>query len=164
MTLYELTGDYLQLLEMGEDPETDQEAFNTTLEMIGDEIEDKADGYAKVIKMFEGDIAILKKEEERLSERRKTIESRIKTMKTSLEGAMRTTGKVKFKTKLFSFGIQKNPPSLVMDEPYIENIPKKYLIMQDPKVDTAQIKKDLNSGIKLDGIAHLEQGESLRIR
>ena len=51
-----------------------------------------------------------------------------------------------------------------MDEQYIENIPEIYLIEQEPKLDRAKIKEDLKNGIVLEGIAHLEQTESLRIR
>lgn len=44
---------------------------------------------------------------------------------------MQLTGKTKFKTELFSFGIQKNPPAVVIDNE--EDIPKEYYIPQDPK-------------------------------
>ena len=62
-------------------------------------------------------------------------------MKESLETAMRATGKTKFKTDLFSFNIQKNPPRLVIDKP--EEVPEEYLIPQEPKIDTKAIKEIL---------------------
>lgn len=46
-TIYELTEDYLRLLELAEDPDTDPEAFADTLEGLDGEIEIKAEGYAK---------------------------------------------------------------------------------------------------------------------
>ena len=50
-TLYEITGDYLRLLEMLEEEEAiDSKTFADTLEGIEGELEDKADGYARVIK------------------------------------------------------------------------------------------------------------------
>ena len=52
MTLYELTNDYAELLLMAEDPDTDPQAFADTLEGIEGAIEDKADGYAKVIRQI----------------------------------------------------------------------------------------------------------------
>ena len=162
-TLYELTAEYAQLLEMATDPDVDPELLADTMEGLGGEIEVKADGYARVIRQIEADVAGIKAEEERLSGRRKTMENNIKRMKEALEMAMRVTGKTKFKTTLFSFNIAKNPPAVVMDEPYVENIPDKYLIQQEPKIDKAKIKEDLKAGIDV-GIAHLEQSESLRIR
>ena len=164
MTIYELTEEYKILLELAEDPEVDPDTLLDTMEALGGEIEAKADGYAKIIRQMENDVEGIKAEEGRLNHRRKTIENNIKRMKEALAGAMIATGKTKFKTELFSFGIQKNPASVVMDEQYIENIPAIYLIEQDPKIDRAKIKEDLKAGKDLEGIAHLEQTEGLRIR
>lgn len=164
MTIYELSEEYEMLLELAEDPEVDPETLSDTLEALGGEIEDKADGYAKVMKQLGADAAALKYEEKRMSARRTVCENNIKRMKAALQAAMEATGKTKFKTDLFSFSVQKNPAAVVMDEQYIENIPEEYLIPQEPKIDKAKIKEDLKAGKDLDGIAHLEQGESLRIK
>lgn len=164
MTLYELTEDYMNLLEMAEDPDTDPEAFADTLEGIEGAIEDKADGYAKVIRTLEGDAAACDAESKRLRNKKIAIENNIKRMKAALQYAMEATGKTKFKTPLFSFGIQKNPAAVVMDEGYIENIPERFLIPQDPVIDKKAIKEALKNGEDLEGLAHLEQSESLRIR
>ena len=78
----------------------------------------------------------------------------------NLERAMQLTGKTKFKTELFGFSIQKNPPAVVIDNE--EDIPKEYYIPQDPKLDRTAIKKFLKDNEV--SWAHLQQGESLRIR
>lgn len=163
-TLYELTNDFMMLLEMAEDPDTDPVAFEDTMEALGLEIEDKADGYAKVIKQLEANVAACKAEMLRLKTAATVMENNIKRMKGNLQDSMEVTGKRKFKTPLFSFNIQKNPPSLVLDEADTGRIPAEYLIPQEPKVDTAKLKTDLKNGIDLDGIAHLESGYSLRIK
>ena len=160
-TIYELTEEYKMLLELAEDPEVDPETLSDTLEALGGEIEDKADGYAKVIKQMEADAAGLKAEEKRLSTRRAVCENNIKRMKAALQSAMEATGKTKFKTDLFSFGIQKNPAALVIDDQ--NKIPAKYLIQQEPKTDTKAIKDAIKEGSTFDW-CHLEQTESLRIR
>lgn len=162
-TIYELTDEYVDLLNMLEDPELDPEVLADTMEGLSGEIEAKADGYAKVIAELNAEIAGLKAEIERMTNRKTTMENNVKYLKSTLQFAMETTGKTKFKTELFSFGIQKNPASVVIDEPYLENIPDKYLIPQDPKIDKVKIKEDLKAGIDI-GIAHLEQSQSLRIR
>ena len=164
MTLYELSDDYMNLLTMAEDPDIDPEAFADTLAGIEGAIEDKADGYAKVIRTLEGDAAACDAEAKRLRSKKQIIENNIKRMKQALQYAMEATGKTKFKTALFSFGIQKNPAAVVMDEGYIENIPERFLIPQDPVINKKAIKEALKNGEDLEGIAHLEQGESLRIR
>jgi hypothetical protein len=160
-SLYELTGQFQQVLDMAQDSDFSQEAIRDTLEAIGLEIEDKADGYAKVIKTLEGNVAALKTEESRLADRRKVIENNIKFMKKTLEDSMKTTGKTKFKTLLFGFNIQKNPASLVIDDK--NKVPEELLIPQEPTIDNAAIKELLKNGAVLE-YAHLEQGESLRIK
>ena len=76
---------------------------------------------------------------------------------------MKAVGKKKIETDLFTFRIQRNPASVVMDEAYLENIPKEYLIPQEPKLDRAKIREDLKAGKELE-FAHLVQTESLRIK
>ena len=159
-TLYEIAAEYMTLLDMAE--EIDEEVFKDTLEGIEGELEIKADNYAKVIAELENRAEGLDKESKRLAERKKAIENNIKRIKESLQVAMIATGMTKFKTELFNFGIQKNPPKLVLDKG-IEDIPMEYYIFQDPIADKEKIKKELKEGKELD-FAHLEQGESLRIR
>ena len=161
MTLYELTADYEGLLAMAEDPDIDEQAFLDTLEGIEGAIEDKADNYAKVIRSLEADAAACDAEAKRLRAKKQTIENNIKRMKTALQYAMETTGKTKFKTALFSFGIQKNPASVVID--HAGKVPANYWIPQPPELDKKAIKAYLkeNEGVEW---AHLEQTESLMIR
>lgn len=163
-SLYELTDDYLALLEMAEDPDMDEQALMDTMEGIEGEIEIKAEGYAKVIRTLEGDAAACDAESKRLRNKKQTIENNIKRMKSALQMAMEVTGKHKFKTPLFSFNIQKNTPSVVMDEQYIENIPERFLVRKDPEINRKAIKDAINAGEDLEGLAHLEQTESLRIK
>lgn len=165
MTLYELTSEYLDLLAMLEDPDIDEEVLADTLEAIGGELEIKADGYARVMRQMDADAKAIEAEEKRLYRRRKSLENRSAWLKSRLQNVMEVTGKTKFKTELFSFGIQKNPARVVIDDP--SRIYEEYLIEQEPKIDTAAINaalKDPEEAARWDGIAHLEQSESLRIR
>ena len=165
MTLYELTNDYMELLQMAEDPDIDEQAFLDTLEGIEGALEDKADNYAKVMRMLDSDALAIREEERRLKARREAIENNIRRMKSALQYAMEATGKTKFKTTLFSFGIQNNPASVVMDEYDIENIPERFLKYKDPEIDRKAIKDAIKAGDEdaMD-IAHLEQTRGLRIK
>lgn len=162
--LYEITQDYMTILAMMEDPELDPKTLADTMEAVEGELEVKAENYAKVIRNLEGDIAAIKGEVERLSAKKKTLENNIKNMKSALMMAMETTGKTKFKTELFSFGIRKNAPAVVMDEPYIENVPERFLKYSEPTINKSAIKEAIQSGEDLEGIAHLEQSTSLTIK
>ena len=163
-TLYELTSDYMNLLEMMSDTEIDPTILSDTMESIEGEIEIKAENYAKVIKSLEGDIEKIKAEKNRLSDRQKSIENNIENMKSNLQKAMVLTGKTKFSTSLFNFNIAKNPPSVIIDDE--SKIPQEYLIPQPAKIDKTAIKnllKNLSDNDKIT-FAHLEQKESLRIK
>lgn len=162
-TLYELTEDWMALLQLLEDG-ADPEVVEDTLAGIDCGIEMKADNYARIIRELESKIAGLKTEIDRMTARKKSMENNIGWLKRNLQDAMEMTGKTKFKTELFSFGIQANPASVVIDEQYIENIPAEYLIPQEPKLDKKKLAEDLKAGVDLEGIAHLEQGRSLRIK
>ncbi len=164
MGLYELTEQYQILQDMVYDPEVDEQTLRDTMEGLWGEIEEKADGYAKIITGMKADIEALKEEEERLYARRKRLDERQKWLKDNLEANMRKIGKTKFKTALFSFNIQKNggPQTLIIDGP-IEDIPGRFLIPQDPVPNNEAIRSLLAE--KQVDWAHLEpRGESLRIR
>ncbi|WP_270289393.1 siphovirus Gp157 family protein [Enterocloster citroniae] len=162
--LYELTEQYQILQDMAYDPEVDEQTLRDTMEGLWGAIEEKADGYAKIITGMKADIEALKEEEERLYARRKRLEDRQKWLKDNLEANMREIGKTKFKTALFSFNIQKNGglQPLIIDG-VIDDIPGRFLIPQDPVPNNEAIRNLLAE--KQVDWAHLEpRGESLRIR
>lgn len=163
MRLYELTEQYLELLEMAEDETLDPAVIQDTMEGLEGEIEEKADAYAKIIFTLDGNMEILNKEVERLQRRIKTMGNNKEYLKKNLEASMLVTGKKKFKTELFSFGIQKNAPSLdIVDE---SKIPEAYYVPQEPKLDRKQLLKDVKADQEgTSAYARLKQTESLRIR
>ena len=61
-SLYQLTGDYLELLNMLEDEEIDEQVILDTLEGLDGEIEIKADNYAKLIRHIESNNDAINKE------------------------------------------------------------------------------------------------------
>ena len=159
-TLYELKSEYIQLRDMAGDPDISPEALRDTMDAINGELEDKADGYAKVIRELEAEEAGLDTEIKRLQARKSAVSGNKGRIKNALESAMRETGKLKFKTALFSFGIQKNPPSVAI---LSENIPLDYLVVPEPQPDKKRILAELKAGASFDW-AELRQTESLRIR
>lgn len=158
--LYELTNDFKIIQAMIEDG---QEGLEDTLESIELAIEDKLENIGKVIRNLEGETAALKAEEKRLAEKRKSIENNIKRLKQYAEDSLRTTGERKVKTRLFTFTIQKNPPSVVVDDEKL--IPKRYYIEQEPKLDKRKLINELKemNAEEMPGV-RLVQKEGLRIR
>jgi hypothetical protein len=160
-TIYELTDEILQLLHLAEEEDLDPQTLADTFEGLDGEFEIKCESYAKLMKELGGEADMLEDEAKRLLARAKTKRNNIDRMKLTLQDAMMATGKTKFKTPLFSFGIQKNPAALKIDD--ATKIPEQYLIPQEPKVDNAGIKAALKGGAEYDW-CHLEQTEGLRIR
>lgn len=160
-TMYELTTEFKDVLAMASDPDIEPQAILDTLEAIQGEIEVKAENTAVIISELDAEAAKIKAEEIRLSERRKSLEAHAASLKNGLYNAMKTVGKEKFKTTLYSFNIQKNPLKLVIDDE--ASVPQKYLIEQAPKVDNTALKEFLKAGGTC-SYAHLEQTEGLRIK
>lgn len=163
MNLYELTAAYQniqELIENGEDLEG-------VLETINDELEIKADGYARVIRNMEAEAKAFKDEEARLAEKRKHVENAIDRLKQNLFNAMKETGKTKFKTDLFSFSIQKNGGALpvILEEDYQDTskLPDN-LVQITEKPDLKAIAKYIEETGDVTYARFGERGESLRIK
>ncbi len=160
-TLYDLTNEFKELLFLAETEDLDEQTITDTLESLGYELEDKADGYAKVMRELEGQAETLKSEIGRLNNRKRTIESNIERMKSSLQDSMQVSGKTKFKTDLFSFNIVKNGGKQSMD--IYDKVPKEYSVVKlEPDKD--KIRQALENGEELPFAILQERGESLRIR
>ena len=161
-SMYELTEEWKGVFDMLLDPEIPEEAIFDTIEMIELDMDTKADSYAKVIRSLDGAASAIDAEIKRLQERKLSITNRRDRMKQGLETMMRTTGRTKFKTALFSFNIQKNGglAPLVMTEGEI--VPTEWLKPGEP--DTGKIREFLQNGGTLPFASLGERGESLRIR
>lgn len=159
--LYQLTNNYETVLNMLYDDEVDEQMILDTLEGIEGEIEDKADGYAKIIKELEAKKNARKEEAKRLTESAKVFENRVNALKLNLFNAMKSTGKTKFATDLFTFNIAKNGG---LQKITIEGeVPEEYT-----KTVVENDMDKIREALRVLGdlpFAHLEpRGESLRIR
>lgn len=158
MNLYTLSHNYQQILSLIEDG---QEGLEDTLESLTDAIEDKLENIGKLIKTIDAEAAGLKAEEMRLHDRRKSLEANTKRLKQYAEQSMLDAGIKKSKGQLFTFSIQKNPPSLEVLNDSV--IPEIYFTEQEPVLNSAALKEALKNGQVIDG-ACLVQKESLRIK
>ena len=168
MQLYRIADEYRELQQMLEDGEIDQQTFEDTVACIDEEFEQKAESLAKIRSHLKADVNVLdaqsdeiKKEILRLAHKKEALNNNVKRIDEYLENQMKRIAKTKFKTVLYSFTIQKNPPRLVLDDE--SKIPSQYRIPQPDKYDTSAIKEFLKTGGAMEW-AHLEQTEGLRIR
>lgn len=161
MNIYELKAAYQDLQSRIEDGDEDLEE---ALEQINDQLEAKADGYARVIKNMEAQAEMFKAEEKRLAENRKRIEEGVERLKKNLFTAMKETGKLRFNTDLFSFKITKNGGKA----PIVLDVPEEDLPDDLVKVTRKADKDAIARYIKETGdetYAHVgERGERLSIK
>lgn len=163
MTLYDLSKEYLELLEMAEDPEMDQTVFADTVEALEGTIEVKVENYGKVIKQLKSDLEGVKSEIDRLTKIKKRIEASDRWLKDNLTYCMNMVDKRKFKTELFSFNIQKNPVSVkINDGVDVTKLPDRFTKITREENKTA-IREAIENGEEI-SFAHLEQTEGVRIR
>lgn len=158
MKLYELAQNYARLMEMAEEMESD--ALVDTLESLQDEIEEKAENIAKLVKNLEADAKIIKEEEQRLADRRRSIESKVTRLKEYLQQQLEVAGLQKVKRPTITVAIQANPPSVeIADE---KLIPSEFMIPQY-KVDKKSIMERLKNGEIIPGCS-LKQTKGVRIK
>ena len=159
--LYKLNEQYQELLDKltYEEVENEEELLNELTKIVIS-IEEKGENYAIIIKKKEAEREMVRNEKKRLADREKSIDNTINYLKSNLEDSMKLQDKKKFKTKHFSFNIQKNAPSVkIKDE---EKALERYKRVTE-SIDKAKLKDDLKNGVELD-YAELVQTESLRIR
>ena len=160
MKLYELTQNYINLQDLLEDETIGQDLIEAAMKEVGEDIEEKAQNYAVIIKNLEAEAEALEKEEKRLAARKSSLRNRNKILKDNLENSMKAIGKTKFKTNLFSFNIGKNPPSVNIDDENL--IPDQYIVYTKSAAKKAMLD-DIKQGVIIPGVS-LKQTESLRIR
>ena len=159
MKLYDLTYRYNQVLNLAE--EIDTETLKNTLEAIQESIEDKAENVAKLIKSFDANVKALKEEEERLANKRKTLENKVIYLKKYLQEQLEHSGIEKIKRPIFTISIQNNPQSVDIQNEGL--IPSHFMIPVDPKVNKKKVLERLKLGELVPG-CELKQTRGLRIR
>lgn len=161
-TLYDLQGAYARVAALAADPESDPETIKDTLASIKDGIEEKAVGYAYVIKSVEDDVKLVEAEIDRLTARKQALSNRVKTMKQALTDAMQTADVKKVKTPTLTVWIQASTSVQVPDDYRL--LPPQYVVEKVTHVaDKRSIKAALEAGTTVVG-AELHTNWSPRIR
>lgn len=155
-TLYELTGQFLDIYNMDLDDETKAD----TLESIDwqTDYEEKVENYIKVIKNNEADIEARKNEIKRLTELNRADERKNERLKEVLKESMDLTGHERVDTSLFKVSFRKSEAVEVDDL----LLPEAYKVATY-KPDKKRLKEDLKNGFEILG-AELVERKNLSIR
>ena len=164
VTLYEVTDQVKQLIQMSEDPDVDREVWRDTMDAVEGEYGDKMESYVVAIKKVESDMEMVKKEVERLQRILSTGNNAIRQMKCRMLESMDELNLQKVKTEHFTLSRTKNGGLQPMwITPEIADIPEEYLIRK-PVADTEKIREALKSGAQLPFAGLEERGTHLSIR
>lgn len=155
-TLYELTGQFLDIYNL----ELDEETKLDTLDSIDweTEYETKVENYIKVMKNLEADVEARKNEIKRLTELNKADEKKKEYLKDTLSTSMSLTGHERVDTTLFKVSFRKSQ-AVEVDEAVL---PEAYKVATW-KADKKRLKEDLKNGLEIIG-ASLVERKNLSIR
>ncbi len=155
-SLYELTGQYLEIYNM----ELDEETKLDTLDSIDweTEYETKVENYIKVMKNIDADVEARKAEIKRLMELNKADEKKKEHLKDTLSTSMNMTGHERVDTPLFKVSFRKSQ-AVEVDETVL---PEAYKVATW-KPDKKRLKEDLKNGLEIIG-ASLVERKNLSIR
>ena len=161
MTLYELTGQILELQELMEDDVYEPELINDTMESVMYDFQNKADDYVKLIKNIEAEVSALDEEAKRLKARQDKMNNKVKMLKDKLVTAMVATGIRKLQGTLGTLSLRRS--TKIPSELTWENVPQEYVKTEVKKsIDKVSLASAIKEG-KVEGI-ELEETNSLLIK
>lgn len=167
MNLYELTGELLELQDMLDSANKDEELASIildTTDAVSGEFDLKVEGYAKLIKTYEADIAAKKSEAKRLNDSAALDSKKVARLKEAVKNAMEALGKNKSGGQVLTVTLQGNGGvrPLIVDVKPCELPPEfqKYKVEENSEA----IRKALEEGQELDFARLGERSSSLRIK
>ena len=159
-SLYELTSDYLQALELTDEEITPEEKAEL-MEMIYNEIAQKSLNSFYYIRNKETELEAIDNEIKRLKGIKERKERVIDRFKSYVRDCLVTMDKTKLDFGIGSFSLR-NSVSTEIDD--LDSIPKKFLVKKvEMKPDKKLIKEALQGGKKVKG-ARLQENVSLQIK
>ena len=159
-TLYELTGQYAELLSAIESDEVPEEAISDTLEALGGELDEKIDSVACIIKQLDSEAIAIKAEKAKLADRQSVKEHQRDRLKDYIRQAMQLAGKKKVETSRNFVSVGKAQPKAVitnLDALKSRNDIWKPYDYRETNVDKTSLKTLLQAGEQIPG-ASLQDG------
>lgn len=164
MTLYELTTEYEALLaeyEVAEDDERRAEVLDM-IDAVQDDIGDKGEAYARVLRNLSAQRDAYKAEADRLTRKAKANEKAMEGLKAQLLSAMQRVGANKLETSIGKWSVRLNPWSVeVMD---VDAVPAEYHVPQPDKIDKRAILATFKETGEIVGGVMMNQTTGIQFR
>lgn len=163
MKLYEIDLSLYKLLTDGfnencvdyETGEIDEAKAQEYLNTLPIERTAKLEGYGCVIKNLTDDIAGLKTEIDKLTERKKAKEKQIERLKNAVTYSMQLFGDKKFETPKVEFSFRKSE-TVVCDN--IDELPEEFIVKKvELNADKKAIKQAIKQGTEVKGASLIEK-------
>lgn len=162
MKLYELTGAYQSVLEELTECVDDGvkfEALTDQLEQCESDIKIKVENCAKMVRVMDARAAAYRREADFFAAKAKAANGSSERLEEYIQRCMESIGLERVEGDTLSVKLcQNGQPSLLVDG----DVPRKFTIKQEPKVNNQAIKEALLAGKKLK-FAKLNYGKHIRI-
>ena len=162
--LYELTDQFKQAEYYFNNAESQEETLEAERYLIAAEVDltEKAENIAKWIKNLEAERDVFKKESIRLSDKAKSVDTKVTSLKRYLQDSLEGAGIDKVKGNLFTVSLRNNPISLDLSS--AEHIPMEFKRTPEPVVDKRELLKHIKeTGETFEGVG-LKRTRSLIIK
>ncbi len=161
LNLYQITSAFPTLMEQESLSEEEKDIVKNELNTL---LANKSRNIIAYIRNEELTVEAMKLEEKRISEQRKTRESRITKFKEYVKDCMENSGLLKIETELGNLSIAKSPISVeIVNENKIPNEFKEEIITT--KIDKKKIADNFKStGELIDGVIIHTDNTNLRIK
>lgn len=166
MKLYEITDNYMKLLEAISSGDIPEEAIADTLEAVEGDFTDKIDNVSCYIKSLRAEAEAIKNEAAILAARAKIKLNEADRLTEFIKNAMTVAGKNKLETPRCKIMIKQNPESVTVGADFISWAMvhnAELLSYADPTPDKAKIKSELQAGVDIPGCT-LTRGERIEIK
>lgn len=163
-SLYDITTGYASLLDAYDNAEddTEREGILAMLAAADGELTEKAENYAKIIRMKEEEARAFKAEADRLTARKTAAENMAKRLKQAMLDGMKMAEVNEIKTSIGKWRLQNNPWSCEVVD--IDRVPMEYHIKQDDKIDKKGLLDRFKAtGEVIEGVV-FKQDQGIRFR
>lgn len=162
--LYELTADFKEAEYLYNNAESHDEMLEAEKYLVEAEVglTEKAENIARLIKNFESERDVFKKEATRLLDKAESFDNKVSNLKRYLQDNLEVAGIDKVKGELFTVSLQNNAMSLDINS--IDQIPNEFKRTPEPVVNKRELLKYIKeTGEIFEGV-EVRQTRSLRIR
>ena len=157
MRMYDYTLAFIELEQLLVNGEIDGQTYRDTLKSLEGSADEKAENLCRMMDNFKAQAKLLKEEEDKLKEKRKTLENSIEWFNDSLELYLKATKAGDKQVGMYRLKYRNLPDVVNITNENL--IPAAYRVPQPDKIPLTPIKQALQDSIEVPG-AEMETGRT----